>query len=180
VSTAVTIRPAATVFHEEQHFDWRVFVLIGILELVAGYAMVWCTRHWGPMAALLAQRWSLEFSLTFVVAVSAPILLTVALLQMTTEVTATELQVWYGWLPVYRRSVPIAAVKRYELVRFRPIRDHGGWGLRWGRDGERILTARGDRGVRIELTDGTKLLIGSQRPEELAETLERARTPDVG
>jgi hypothetical protein len=179
VSTVVTIRPAATVFHEEQHFDWRVFAFIGVVELVGGYWIVWLTRHWAPMAALLAQRWSVEFSLTLLGTVSAPFLLMVALLQMTTEVTATEVRVWFGWLPVYRRAVPITAIRRYELLQYRPIRDHGGWGIRWGREGERVLTARGDRGVRIELIDGTKLLIGSQRPEELAETLERARNPNV-
>ena len=37
VSTVATIRPAATVFREEQYFDWRVYALIAALELVAGY-----------------------------------------------------------------------------------------------------------------------------------------------
>lgn len=180
MSTVVTMRPAATIFHEEQTFDWRVFAVLGCLELFIGYWMVWFLRHWEPMAALLAQRWSPEFILTFLAAVAAPLGLTFALLHMTTEVTATEVRIWFGWLPVYRRALPITAIKRHELVQYRPILDHGGWGLRWGRDGERILTARGDRGVRLELIDGTRLLIGSQRPEELAETLERARNPEVG
>lgn len=180
MSTVVTMRPAATVFHEEQAFDWRAFALIGGLELLVGYGMIWFLRHWGPVAALLAQRWSLEFTLTFLAVVITPLLLTYALLQMTTEVTPTEVRVWFGWLPVYRRAVPVSAIRSQELVQYRPIRDHGGWGLRWSRDGERILTARGDRGVRLELLDGTRLLIGSQRCEELAETLERARNPEVG
>jgi hypothetical protein len=98
---------------------------------------------------------------------------------MTTEVTPSEVRVWYGWVPVYRRAVSIGSVKSHSVVQFRPISDHGGWGILAGRDGERVLTARGNRGVRIELSDGTKLLIGSQRPEELAETIERARSPDV-
>ncbi len=46
-----------------------------------------------------------------------------------------------------------------------------------GRDGERALIARGNRGVRLELIDGSKLLIGSQRPEALAMALERALRP---
>jgi hypothetical protein len=37
-----------------------------------------------------------------------------------------------------------------------------------------VLNARGDRGVRIELADGSRLLVGSQRPEDLALALERA------
>ncbi len=55
---------------------------------------------------------------------------------------------------------------------YRPIADYGFWGIRAGRDGERALIARGNRGVRLELTDGTRLLIGSQRPEALAAALD--------
>jgi hypothetical protein len=40
-----------------------------------------------------------------------------------------------------------------------------------------VLSARGDRGVRLLLTDGTRLLIGSQQPEELAAALTRAMRP---
>ena len=44
--------------------------------------------------------------------------------------------------------------------------DHGGWGIR-GTEHDRIFSQSGDRGVRLQLGDGT-LLLGSQRPEELA------------
>ncbi len=178
MSTAVSIRPAAIVFHEEQFFDWRVYALIAALELVAGYLIVWWTRHWEPVAAVLAHRWSLEFTLGLLVAVTIPYLLVIGLLHMTTEVTATEVRVWFGWVPVYRRALPVSSIRHNHVVEYRPIRDYGGWGIRAGRNGERVLNARGNRGVRLELVDGSKLLIGSQRPEELAETLERARSND--
>ncbi len=67
----------------------------------------------------------------------------------------------------------MASIVRIEVVSYRPLMDYGGWGIRVGRDGERVLNARGNRGVRIELTDGTRLLIGSQRPEALAVAIER-------
>jgi hypothetical protein len=172
------MQPAATVFREEQLFDWRVYATIAAFELFCGYWIVWYLRHWGPLAALLVRRWSLDFTLGFLVAVALPYLLIICLLQMTTEVTSTEIRVWFGWVPIYRRVVPITGIVRYRVVRYRPILDYGGWGIRAGRDGERVLSARGDRGVRLELSDGSSLLIGSQRPEELAETLERAHRPD--
>jgi hypothetical protein len=98
---------------------------------------------------------------------------------MTTEVTPTEVRVWFGWVPVYRRVILIIGIQRYQVIEYRPFADYGGWGIRTGRDGERVLSARGNRGVRLELADGSKLLIGSQRCEELAETIERAHRPDV-
>jgi hypothetical protein len=93
---------------------------------------------------------------------------------MTTEVTPTDLRVWFGWIPTYRRIVPVGTIVRLEVVSYRPLADYWGWGIRSGRDGERVLNARGNRGVRIELSDGTRLLIGSQRPEALAIALERS------
>jgi hypothetical protein len=179
VSTAVSIRPAATVFHEEQFFDWRVYALIATLEIVAGYWIVWGTRHWGPVAALLAHRWSAEFTIGLLATVLVPYLLVIAMLHMTTEVTATEVRVWFGWVPIYRRALPLTGIRSNHVVQYRPILDYGGWGIRAGRNGERVLNARGNRGVRLELADGSKLLIGSQRPEELAETIERARSHDA-
>ena len=89
----------------------------------------------------------------------------VFLLHMTTEVTPTDVRVWFGWAPTYPRSCRSARSARIEVVTYRPIADYGFWGIRAGRDGERALIARGNRGVRLELTDGTRLLIGSQRPE---------------
>ena len=179
MSIVATMRPAATVFHEEQYFRLAGLRLDCRARARGGLLLVWFTRHWGPVAALLAHKWSIEFSLAAVISLALPLLLAVYLLQMTTEVTPTEVRVWYGWVPVYRRAVAISNVKSHAVVQYRPIADHGGWGIRAGRDGERVLTARGNRGVRLELADGTKLLIGSQRPEELAETIERARRPDV-
>jgi hypothetical protein len=179
VSTVAAIRPAAIVFREEQYFDWRVYALIAALELVAGFALVWLTRRWDFVAALLAHKWSLEFSLGAALGLALPMALAVFLLQMTTEVTPTEVRVWFGWIPIYRRVIAITDIRRYHVVQYRPILDYGGWGIRAGRDGERVLNARGNRGVRLELSDGTKLLIGSQRPEELAETIERANRTDL-
>ena len=108
-----------------------------------------------------------------------PLLLVVGVLRMTTEVTPTDVRVWFGWVPTYRRVVPIAAIRRVEVVSYRPIPDYGGWGIRPGRDGERVLNARGNRGVRLDLTDGSRLLIGSQRPEELALAIEGALRPGI-
>ena len=167
MSSVATLQPAAVVFREEQYFDWRVYALIAL------------GRESSPAWGLLRGHvWSLEFAagarrsgsgfLMFVI---------VFLLHMTTEVTPTDVRVWFGWVPTYRRIVPIGTIRRVEVVTYRPIADYGFWGIRSGRDGERALIARGNRGVRLELTDGTQLLIGSQRPEELAQALQSSMRP---
>jgi hypothetical protein len=160
------------VYREEQNFDWRAYAL-----LIAVEATFWAPVFWKvfthPQPAALVNHHGLELAAAIALAVGLPLILIVGFLRMTTEVTPTHVRVWFGWIPTYRRLVDLAAVTRIEVVRYRPVADYWGWGIRSGRDGERVLNARGDRGVRLDLADGSRLLIGSQRPEELALVLER-------
>lgn len=57
---------------------------------------------------------------------------------------------------------------------YRPIAEFGGWGVRFGRRGK-AYNVYGNRGVQLELTGGRRLLIGSQRADELAAAIRSAR-----
>jgi hypothetical protein len=175
---AVSFQPEAVVFREEQNFDWRVYALIALVEALVLLGLLWYHHH-GPPAAALNHTGTFEFALGAAVGLVLPALVLVGVLRMTTEVTPTDLRVWFGWIPTYRRFVPLGNIQRIEVVSYRPVVDYGGWGIRVGRDGVRVLNARGNRGVRIDLADGTKLLIGSQRPEALALALDRAMRPGI-
>lgn len=89
---------------------------------------------------------------------------------------------WAGQLRIevrddalYARLFPLTRQHRFswseirsaEPVTYRPIRDYGGWGLRWGREGK-AYNVSGNRGVQLEFQDGRRLLLGSQRADELA------------
>jgi hypothetical protein len=64
------------------------------------------------------------------------------------------------------RRIAFTEVKQYEVRTFHPIREYGGSGIRYGPKGK-AYTVSGDRGVQIELLNGKRLLLGSQRAEEL-------------
>jgi hypothetical protein len=51
-------------------------------------------------------------------------------------------------------------------VTYRPFREYGGWGIRFGRQGI-AYTVSGDRGVLVRLRNGRSFLLGSKRPESL-------------
>jgi hypothetical protein len=164
VTSVATLQPATAVFREEQYFDWRVYALIAAVDLLIGLVL------------LSGRAWPLEV-VVGLLGIGLITFLLILLLYMTTEVTPTDVRVWFGWVPAYRRLVPIGAVQRVEVVTFRPLADYGFWGVRSGRDGERALIARGNRGVRLTLADGSVLLIGSQCPEALATAVENALRP---
>jgi hypothetical protein len=96
------------------------------------------------------------------------------LLRMTTTVTPRELIVRCGLL--YTARVPLSDIASAAAIAYRPVRDYGGWGIRGSRR-RRALNARGDRGVLITRSDGSTLLVGSQRPRELLDALARAGVP---
>jgi hypothetical protein len=72
--------------------------------------------------------------------------------------------------PFRSRIIPLSEIRHHEARTYRPIREYGGWGIRWGRGG-RAYNVSGDRGVQLEFQNGKRLLIGSQRAEELAEAI---------
>lgn len=73
-------------------------------------------------------------------------------------------------LPFPWKRIGLDTYRAHKVVTYRPIVEYGGWGIRFVRKG-RAYNARGNRGVRIEFADGSHILLGSQKPHELAEAL---------
>lgn len=98
--------------------------------------------------------------------------LVVNLLCLRTTVTESDLVAAFGVLfPLYRRRIALADIASAEAVTYSPLADYGGWGIHgWGRNV--AFNARGSRGVQLTLQDGRRILVGSQRPEKLAEALD--------
>jgi hypothetical protein len=174
VSVALT-RPAPALYHEEQNFAWWLYAALASMVALAALGIVWHDDA-KPGQTLPPASWTkVEVPLYLVIGFGLPTVLVACVLHMTTEVDPNACRVWFGWLPTYRRIIPLSEIARIEVVRYHAFRDHGFWGVHTGRDGERALTARGDCAVRLHLRDGTRVLIGTQRPDELAGVLERER-----
>lgn len=78
----------------------------------------------------------------------------------------------YHWFPILNRSVPLSDIKSATARTYRPIREYGGWGLRYG--GKKkgwAYNIRGDRGVFIECHDGKCFLLGSEEADKLADAI---------
>ena len=168
--TAVAIQPPSAVYREEQRFGWWIYALLGLMVWMAWAIFEGKVPGGGAVVARLSPQRLFGAAVGF----GLPVVLLVGVLRMTTLVTPTDVRIWFGFLPTYRREIAISGISRVEVVHYRPIADCRGWGVRIGRDGERVLNARGNRGVRLHLVDGSKILIGSQRAEELALAVEGA------
>ncbi|HIK28010.1 MAG: DUF6141 family protein [Oscillatoriaceae bacterium SKW80] len=71
--------------------------------------------------------------------------------------------------------IPFYALKSYTVKTYRPLRDYGGWGIRYGRKGK-AFNVSGNRGIQLELINGERILIGSRSPEAFVKAIETALT----
>ena len=75
--------------------------------------------------------------------------------------------------PLPGRFIPFDSVEAVEPVEFSPLKDFGGWGVRWrGRLTAYII--RGNRGIKLALHGRRAVVISSQQPENLQATALRA------
>lgn len=72
--------------------------------------------------------------------------------------------------PFVKKIIPYPDIQMCEAVTYHPIREFGGWGIRY-RKGEVAYTVSGNKGVRLHLKNGKRILIGSLKPERLAEEI---------
>ena len=82
-----------------------------------------------------------------------------------------------GWIS---RKVRYEDVLRTESVTYRPLVEFGGWGVRWGKEGKRAWTARGNHAVVLHLKDGTHLYVGSDSPHRLEERIRAVAGTRIG
>jgi len=92
---------------------------------------------------------------------------------LTVLVQESRIFLHLGSVRLIHRTVPFSEIRSVESVRYHPLRDLGGGGIRGG--GKRkAWTARGDEAVALELEGDRLLLIGSDRPRQLEERIRAA------
>lgn len=161
---------SAVYFHEVQRFTqwWILLIVVGIAVLmwVAFIQQIVLGNEFGSNPAPDALL--IVFFLIF--GLGMPWLFSVANLRTVVRGGGVYVRLF----PFHLHDVHIAAdsIASARAGQYNPLLDYGGWGIRMGRGG-RAYNASGNQGVRLELSDGKHLLIGSQRAPELAAAIER-------
>ncbi len=162
-------------FHEEQQFrqPWVWLLLLAVTVCIAGvfahgiYTQLYLGQTWGdrPMS-----NTALVISATFSFLFSAGITLLFCKLKLTTEVGPNG--IYIRFFPLTSRKISFDSITSCKARTYRPIREYGGWGIRFSRKG-RAYNVSGNRGVQLEFKQGRSLLIGSQKAEELAHAINK-------
>lgn len=163
-------------FYEEQRFrqPW-MWVLMGIVALLAvgvfGYGLyqqLILGKPWGddPMSntALI--------TLAIIVWIVDGVIVWL-LYSITLKVGVDSTSVYIHFTPFTKRTIPLSDIRHCEVRTYSPLLEYGGWGVRLGWRGGMAYNVMGDRGVQLQLKDGSQILIGSQRAEELSAVIQR-------
>jgi hypothetical protein len=95
---------------------------------------------------------------------------------MTLVTIVDEEGVHYRFRPFQKKFKVIkpADIIRYEVKKYSPIKDYGGWGIRFGISSKGdAYNVRGNDGVWFELKNKKKFLIGTQNPVSLKSAMEK-------
>jgi hypothetical protein len=154
-------------FEEEQRFrqPWLILVVVFICAIV--FTSVFLSLH----SLTIASVGTVGFvgMLSGIVASSlVVIILLVARMRVRVDHQALEI----SFRPFVHRRIRLQEIARFEPRTYRPLVDASGWGVHYSFTGKGwAYNVSGDRGVQITLKNGAWLLIGSQKPDELARAI---------
>jgi Protein of unknown function (DUF3093) len=103
--------------------------------------------------------------------VVAGVVLPLLLMTLHVVVSVTQEELWLALPPVWRRTVPLQRIVSVEVIDVSPLRDTGGYGLRFGGRGLVAVVMRRGRAVEVRTVTGERYVIGSRRPEQLRRAL---------
>ncbi len=158
---------APKVFTEKQHFNqlWLMLLMIVVTSAAA----------WGFVQQVLLDKPfgnnpAPDIVLIFVLLIPIAIFIFIRIITLHTRVDSHGVS--WRFVPLHRkeRHKSWKEIDTAEVIRYHPIRDYGGWGYRLGRAGK-AYSVSGRNGLHLIFNNGTKLLIGTQKPDELKRVL---------
>lgn len=160
-------------FSETQRFKqwWVWIILIGVNTLMfySLYSQVIEGQQFGDKPATNTQ---------LLIGTGISLLITVFVLsfQLDTKIKSDGIYVRLFPLQLSFRFFPWNNLSKCYVRKYNPIAEYGGWGFRLGLFGKgKAYNIAGDEGLQLEFNDNKKLLIGTQKPEELSEVVNNFR-----
>ncbi len=146
-------------FHEDQHFRGSLLWTLSALMLGAAVVVVAAATPREPLAGAAT------------VVILSLVLALFLFARLETEVRSDVVLVqFHGLWPT--RRVPLDDIAGFEARRY-TMWESGGWGVHLTMSGMAYNTS-GNDGVFFTLTNGRKILVGTQRPQEFAAAVAKA------
>lgn len=155
-------------FTERQHFKqiW-LWVLLGAIDLLFIYGLI--------KQIFLGQVFGdtpISNGLLIFLTVAA-CLLTILFVFLRLDTLINNDGIYYRFLPfqLTYREIPWSRISKALICEYSPLSEYGGWGIRFGLSGQAVNIS-GNKGLQL-VYDSKKLLIGTQKPEEMEQVLKQ-------
>jgi hypothetical protein len=145
-----------TEFKETQRFTqwWLWLVLLG---------------SWGSMvfALLMDPPNSLVGQIAIgILAISLPTLFWQ--MRLTTRITIEGIYVRFIPFHFKEQFYSWESIESAQIRTYNPLLEYGGWGIKYGFNGQgKVYNVAGNQGLQLVFKSGDKLLIGTQKPQEI-------------
>jgi len=166
----LTKRENNILFHEVQKIrNTRLGFFVLVVILVCLGLMLYGLAKQSGTGVL--NSWDIVVGLIAILFFTGFIYLSYAM-KLTIEVG--EKALYIRFFPLSGRNIEYKDIKSCNVRMYLPIGEYGGWGIRFGANG-RAYNVSGDKGVQLELAQEKRLLLGSQRADELADAINAIR-----
>ncbi|MPR36024.1 hypothetical protein [Salmonirosea aquatica] len=153
-----------TIFTETQRMTqwWLWAILLGTTGIVLGELVAETVARQLSLAEFVysPELWSSALVLILV-------LVLFYLLRLTTEISSEEIRVIY--FPMWRTRIPWHEVESAEIIKYGFV----GYGIRFSFRYGTVYNAKGNWGLQIVKKNGGKILIGTQKPNELKAAVDK-------
>ena len=155
-----------TLFNEEQRFTqwwiWLILISIGILPVVGIFKQLFLGEEFGdkPMS---------DFGLIFFAVFVFALLGLFLMMRIKTEIDQSEIRM--SFFPFVKKRIKWTEIKKAEVLNYGFV---GGWGIRISFKYGTVYNIKGNMGLAIELRNGKRFVIGTQREKELGSIVEKA------
>jgi hypothetical protein len=159
-------------FEESQQFRNRSFwIFLGTLLLflitLFGYGFIKQIILGQPFGTKPASDSGIILTTAFVYLLCAGLFLLFFFAKLTTIINKDGVFIKYVPFRNRKKHIPLNEIESLHVRKYDPIREYGGFGLRFGFKGGMAYNVSGFWGLQIIMKDGEKILIGTQKPEEL-------------
>lgn len=148
------------IFEERQRFNqWWIWALLIVASIVVISSML--NKYNGNLSEALVS-----------ILIYSSVILLLLVIQLRTRIDEQGIHV--QMFPFHLRAVTYSWSEIYsaEAVKYSPIGDYGGWGVRVSFRGKgKAFNVRGDEGIKIVMADGKTRMIGTQKLNEAKEVL---------
>lgn len=159
------------VFKEEQRFTQLWLIVLMAVSLLVPLIII--TQEYAKENTSLTTQ---EFILTIVALLASGGF--IFSFKLNTRIDETG--IYYQFFPFHFKLKQISwdEINNAYVRIYDPISEYGGWGFKggWSKSKGRAINVSGDIGIQLELTNGKKLLIGTQKKTEAERVLETYKT----